>query len=306
MKVIITGGSGLIGRALTHDLLSGGHQVQILSRNPKKAKGIPAGAEVLEWDGKTAAGWGNQADGAEAIVNLAGASIDGRWTESYKQQIRQSRVDAGRAVVAAIKAAGQKPKVLIQASAVGFYGPRKDEVVTEESAAGYDFLASVCRDWEDSSKEAEAEGVRRVVIRTGIVLSTQGGALARLLPIFKLGGGGPVGSGQQYYPWIHILDEVNAIRFLMDTPYTQGVYNLTAPNPVPNKDFSRALGRAMNRPAIAPAPAIAMKLAFGEMSTIILDGQRAIPQKLEQAGYSFRFSEPEAAFRHLLYSGMEK
>lgn len=296
MKVLITGGTGLIGQALTANLKSDGHEVVILSRNPRHG---------VAWDGKTSAGWADHLNGADAIVNLAGASIDNRWTEAYKKQIRESRVNAGKAVTEAIQAVANKPKVLIQASAVGYYGARQDEVITEDASAGSDFLASVCRDWEGASAEVEKEGVRRAVIRTGIVLSTKGGALARLLPIFKMGGGGPVGSGKQYYPWIHIGDVVGAIRFLIETPEAKGVFNLSAPNPVKNSEFSKALGKALNRPAFAPAPAIALKALFGEMSTIILDGQRAIPERLQALNYTFRFTEPEAAFRHLLYSGSE-
>jgi uncharacterized protein (TIGR01777 family) len=305
MKVVITGGTGLIGRALAKSLLADRHEVVILSRDPESAKHVPQGANVVKWDGHSAEGWVEAAEAADAIVNLAGASIDSRWTDAYKKRIRESRVKAGQAVVAGIKAMDNKPKALIQASAVGYYGVQKDNIITEDSPAGNDFLAGVCKDWEASSQEAEALGVRRAIIRTGIVLSTKGGALARLLPIFRLGAGGPVGSGKQYYPWIHIGDEVDAIRFLIETPSASGVFNLSAPNPVPNADFSRTLGRAMNRPAFAPAPAIAMKVAFGEMATIILDGQRAIPQNLQKAGYTFRHPELEAAFRHLLFSGFE-
>lgn len=305
MKIVITGGSGLIGRQLSRSLLADGHEVVILSRNPKAVSDLPQGLKLVEWDAKSAKGWGAQADGADAIVNLAGASIDARWTDAYKQKIRESRVNAGKAVVDAIKAAKEKPKVLIQASAVGYYGPRGEEVITETSSAGSDFLAEVCQAWEDSTQAAEDLGVRRAIIRTGIVLSKEGGAMARLLPIFKAFGGGPVGKGSQYYPWIHLGDEVDAIRFLIEQESTSGVYNLSAPNPVTNKQFSKALGKALNRPSFAPAPSLAIKAAFGEMSTIILDGQRAIPQRLLDAGYNFRFTEPQAAMRHLLYSGYE-
>lgn len=302
MKIVITGGTGLLGKALANNLLADHHEVIILSRNPDGAT-VPTGAKVAGWDGKTEKGWVAHAEGADAIVNFAGASIDHRWTESYKNLIRESRVQAGQAVTTAIKATTVKPKVLIQTSAVGYYGPHKDEEITESSPAGSDFLASVCKDWEDSSVVAESEGVRRVVIRIGIVCSTKGGALARLLPIFKLGGGGPVGSGKQYYPWIHIGDVVGGIRFLIEHPSASGTFNLTAPNPVTNKEFSKALGSAISRPAIVPTPALALKLMFGEMATIILDGQRAVPKHLSSLNYPFRFSDPEAAFRHLLYSG---
>jgi len=305
MKIVITGGTGLIGRALTDHLIATNNEVIILSRNPERAKDMPDAANIVQWDAKTAGEWVESCDGVDAIVNLAGASIDNRWTEDHKQRIKDSRINAGQAVIEGIKAMSQKPKVVIQASAVGYYGPRKDEIITEESDNGNDFLAGVCQEWEDSTKAVEEMGVRRCVIRTGLVLSTKGGALGRLLPVFKGFAGGPVGSGKQYYPWIHIGDEVGAIHFLIEHKDANGIFNLSAPNPVPNKEFSVALGKALNRPAIAPAPAIAMKIMFGEMSTIILDGQRAIPQHLLDSGYAFRFNDPEAAFRHLLYSGAE-
>lgn len=303
MKVIITGGTGLIGRALTASLLDDKHEVIVLTRDPKKAPKMPEGTQLVTWDGRTANEWGEHVNGAEAIVNLAGASIDKRWTPEYKKLIRESRINAGKAVVEAIQQATQKPKVLIQASAVGYYGPHGDDTVTEATPAGADFLAEVCREWEASTETVEAMGVRRVIIRTGIVLSKQGGALAKLLPVYRFFAGGPVASGKQYMPWIHILDEVNAIRYLMNNPKAAGIYNLSAPKPVTSKEFARSMGKAMNRPAFAPVPGLAMKAMFGEMSTIIVDGQRAVPQHLQQDGYKFRFDEPETALRHILYSG---
>jgi uncharacterized protein (TIGR01777 family) len=306
MKVVITGGTGLIGSTLTRSLRENGHEVIILTRDPKRHEPPAEGAQLVKWDAQTAAGWVEAADGADAIVNLAGATINHRWTDSYKKTIMDSRINSGKAVVAAIKAMQHKPKVVIQASAVGYYGPRQEEVVTEETPAGNDFLAEVCKAWEASTEEVEAMGVRRCIIRTGIVLSTQEGAMAQLLPIFKLFAGGPVGSGEQYYPWIHLGDEVEAIRYLMECEDCSGVYNLSAPNPVKNKVFVKALGNAVSRPAIAPAPGFAIKLMFGEMATIVLDGQRAVPERLQAAGYDFRFTEPENAMRNLLYSGYEK
>lgn len=306
MKVVITGGTGLIGRALADSLAENNHTVIVLSRDPENAKPFTSDNVTLaHWDAETEDGWVDYANGADAIVNLAGASLDSRWTDAYKKRIRDSRTKAGQAVVAAVKAANQKPKVVIQASAVGYYGPRDDEIVTEAANAGDDFLADVCKDWEDSTAEVEELGVRRAIIRTGLVLSTKGGALGRLIPIFKLGGGGPVGSGKQYYSWVHLGDVIDAICYLIENDKATGPYNLTAPNPVRNKDFSKALGKALNRPAITPAPSIAVKLMFGEMATIVLDGQRVVPENLQTAGFKFRFHEPEAAFRHLLYSGFE-
>ncbi len=306
MKVVITGGTGLIGSALTDNLLGAGHEVIVLTRNPDEyRRSMPEAVHLVQWDAKTAGEWVAEADGADAVVNLAGASLDNRWTDSYKQRVRDSRVNSGTALIEGFKAMETKPKMLVQASAVGYYGPSGDKVVTEATPPGDDFLADVCQAWEASTADAEKMGIRRVIIRTGIVLSTKSGAMARLIPIFKIGAGGPVGSGKQYYPWIHIGDEVSAIRHLIEDENAQGVYNLSAPNPVQNRVFVKALGRALSRPAIAPAPGIALKLLFGEMSTIVLDGQRAIPERLQEEGFQFRFVEPEPAMRHLLYSGYE-
>ena len=301
MRIIITGGTGLIGRQLAGSLASDGHEVVVLSRNPSQAAGIPAGVRLERWDAKTSAGWGQLANGAGGIINLAGESLgEGRWTEARKQAMLDSRVNAGKAVVEAIQAAGQKPKVLVQSSAVGYYGPRGSEEVTEDARPGTDFAAKICVDWENSTQPAEAMGVRRPIIRTGIVLSADGGALPRMLLPFKLFAGGKIGSGQQGFPWIHIADEIGAIRFLIDSAGATGPFNLTAPNPPTNAGFTKAIGEAMGRPAAVPAPGFAMKLAFGEMSTVLLDGQRALPKRLLDLGYPFRFTDPVVALRNIL------
>jgi uncharacterized protein len=253
------------------------------------------------WDGRSAAGWGQWADGAGAIVNLAGAGIaDSRWSDERKREIVASRVDAGKAVVEAVQAAAVKPAVVIQSSAVGYYGSRGSEVLTEQSQPGDDFLADVCVDWEQSTAAVEALGVRRAIIRTGIVLSTEGGALPKMLLPFKFFAGGKLGSGQQYFPWIHMADQVGAIRFLIDNAQASGPFNLAAPNPPTNADFVKAVGQAMGRPSVMPAPGFALKAAFGEMSTVLLDGQRAEPQHLLALGYRFRFTDPVAALKDIL------
>lgn len=302
MRILITGGTGLIGRALAADLARDGHDVIILSRTPERYTGrLPEGVRAERWDGRTADGWGALADGADAIVNLAGENIaGGRWTAERKRRIRQSRLDAGHAVVQAVEAAAHKPRVVVQASAVGYYGPCGDDIITEDHPPGNDFLADVCVAWEQSTAAVEAHGVRRPILRTGVVLSTEGGALPRMLPPFKFGLGGPLGSGRQWFPWIHIRDEVRAIRFLIEHEDAHGPYNLTAPNPVTNAEFTKALGRVLRRPAFMPVPAFALKLLFGEMATVLLDGQRAVPQRLLDAGFSFTFEEVEQALRDLL------
>jgi uncharacterized protein len=298
MRIIITGGTGLIGRALAANLSSGGYELIILSRNPARHQGeLPPGARLQAWDGRSAQGWEHLADGATAIVNLAGENIGGdgllpdRWNDAKKRRIRQSRLDVGQAVVAAINAAAVKPRVLIQASAVGYYGPGGAEIITEDSPPGADFLARVCVDWEASSETVEVQGVRRVLLRTGLVLSRDGGPLPRLLPVFKLFAGGPLGSGRQYWPWIHIADEIAAIRHLIENEQARGPFNLTAPNPVTNADFSRALGRVLQRPSFLPTPAFALRLLLGEAATLVLDGQRAVPQRLLAHDFSFRFPD---------------
>lgn len=301
MRIIITGGSGLIGQALTESLAADKHEVTILSRHPERVKSFPAGVKVEKWDGRSAVGWGHLANGADAIVNLAGENIAaGRWTAERKARIRRSRVNAGRAVVEAVRAATNKPQVVIQASAVGYYGPRRAEEVTEETLPGDDFLAQVCLDWERSTVPVEALGVRRVIIRTGVVLSPEDGAFPRMVLPFKLFAGGPLGNGRQYLPWIHLADEVAAIRYLIEHQTASGPYNLTAPTPLTNAKFGRVLGEILKRPAFLPTPSFALQLIFGEMSTVLLDGQRALPQRLQQMGFVFSFPEPEAAVADLL------
>ncbi len=306
MRVIITGGTGFIGRSLAFSFVNDHHEVIVLSRNPVHTRGLPADVQVVGWDARTAQGWGHLVDGADAIVNLAGESIGGsglipaRWTDARKQRILQSRLDAANAVVQAVRAARRKPRVVVQASAVGYYGASGDEVITETNAAGNDFLAQVCVQWENASAPLDDLGVRRVVIRTGLVLSPDEGVLPRLMLPFRFFVGGALGSGKQRYPWIHIDDVIRAIRFLIDDD-ASGSFNLTAPNPLTNRDFSRALGRAMHRPALISVPSFALRLVLGEMATLVIDGQWAIPHKLSEMGFRFRFTELDAALHDLLH-----
>ncbi len=300
MRIIITGGSGLIGCALVDSLAPDGHEVIVLSRNPAAVKNLPKGARAEKWDGQSAQGWGTLADGADAIVNLAGATISERWSDARKKEIRDSRVNAGKAIVEAVKAAPKKPGVVIQSSAVGYYGPRGAEEITEESGAGNDFLASICKDWEASTAELDALGIRRPIIRMGVVLDLNGGALPKMLLPIKLFVGGPIGSGNQYFPWIHLKDEVAAIRFLIDNKNANGVYNLSAPKPLTNKEFTQAIGQVLGKPTFMPVPAFAMKTMFGEMSTLLLDGQREMPVRLLKEGFKFQFTDAMAALKDVL------
>lgn len=300
MRVIITGGTGLIGRALSADLIRDGHEVIVLSRRPERATGLPAEARVERWDAHTADAWGPLADGAGAIVSLAGATIAGLWTVQHKRRIRESRLNAGQAMVRAIERATVKPRVLIQASGVGYYGPRGNEEITEEVPPGEDFLGQLAVEWEACTAPVEAMEVRRAIIRSGAVLSTEGGALPPMLLQYRLFAGGPLGNGRQWLPWIHMADEVRAIRFLIETDAASGPFNLVAPNSLTNASFGQVLGRVMRRPSFMPVPAFALRLLAGEMSTVLLDGQRAVPRRLLGLGFTFRFPDAEAALKDLL------
>lgn len=310
MRVIITGGTGLIGKALANSLAHDGHEVFVLSRNKNKTAGLASGITLAEWDARTANGWGHLADGAGAIVNLAGESIAGddflpsRWTSERKKRIRDSRINAGKAVTEAVKNAATKPGVVVQSSAVGYYGTHGDENITEQHPAGNDFLAEVCKEWEASTAEVETLGVRRPVIRSGVVLSTKGGVLPLMSLPVKLFAGGPIGSGKQQISWIHLDDEVKGIRFLIENANARGAFNLSAPEPLPNLAFTKAMGRALSRPVWLPTPGFAFKVAFGELGdTLLLKGQRVIPQHLQESGYSFHYPEAEGALRDLFKNG---
>ncbi len=301
MRVIITGGTGSIGRALAGSLAADNHEVILLSRTPGQAKDLPTGVRAEKWDGRTASGWAHLADGAHAIVNLAGANLSSsRWSDERKKLILESRINAGKAVVEAVENAIKKPNVVIQASAVGYYGPYSVERVTEALPAGSDYLADVCVQWENSSAAVEEMGVRRAIIRTGVVLDAGAGALQFMMVPFALFVGGPVGPGTQPIPWIHPEDEVRAIRFLIDNPEATGAFNLAAPNPVTNAQFGQALGKIMGRPSWLPLPSFAMKLLVGEVSFVLLKGQRAYPKRLEEMGFTFTYPNLDPALGNIL------
>ena len=306
MRVIMTGGSGLIGRNLAIDLVKDGHEVIVLSRNPERQRGkLPPEVRLERWDGRSAEGWGHLVEQAGAILNLAGENLgERRWSEARKRVIIESRVRAGQAVTKAIAQAvaraGRKPDVLIQSSGVGYYGFHADEIITEESPAAQDFMSHICQQWEPPTAPVEEMGVRRVVVRNGVVLSQEDGVLPRMLMPFYFFVGGPLGNGQQWISWIHMKDEIAALRFLIANPQASGVYNLTSPYPVKNADFERAIGRAMRRPALIPTPAFAIRLLFGEMAVTVLEGQRAVPERLEKAGFVFKYPRIKEALRDLL------
>jgi len=306
MRVVITGGTGLIGRALAAELIKAKYEVVVLSRNPGKVKELPEGVRAVGWDGKTAQGWGELADGAYAIINLAGENLSGnswftiRLTKSRKERIVNSRVNAGQAVVEAVRAARVKPQVVLQVSGVTYYGPRDKPPVSESEKPGSEFLSYICVDWEGATRPVEALGVRRVVVRLGVVLSRDEGALPRQMLPFKLFVGGPLGSGKQGYAWIHIQDTVQAMKFLIETPQAQGVYNLAAPQMTNNRDFGRALARTLHRPFYFPVPAFVLRIAFGEAATLLLDGQFVDPGAIQKSGYKFKFPEVEPALQDIL------
>ncbi len=303
MKAIITGATGFIGRALCKNLVEAGYDVVALTRNRSKGRGLLGNqVTVVEWDGKSAEGWERHVDGADAIVNLAGESISsGRWNRAKKEKILQSRLDAARAVVDAIRRTEKKPGVVIQSSGIGYYGSRSDEIIDESSSPGTGFLSEVAQKWEGSTKDVESFGARQVVIRTGVVLGTDGGALPRLLTPFRLFVGGPLGSGKQWFPWIHVYDEISAIRFLIEREDLTGAFNLTAPEPLRMKDFCRVLGKVMKRPSWFAVPGFLLHLMFGEMAKeVLLSGQRALPRELLEAGYSFQHPDAESALQQIL------
>jgi len=301
MRVVITGGSGLIGRALARELGGAGHDVAILTRDPERVGTLPPGVRAAGWDGRTAGGWVSLLTADTAIVHLAGDNVSqGRWTAEKKRRIRDSRVVSGQAVMDALRQAPVKPRVLVQSSAVGYYGARGDETVSEDTPPGRDFLAAVCQEWEASTAGAESLGVRRAVVRTGIVLAREGGALPAMSLPFRMMIGGRIGDGRQWFPWIHIDDEVAALRFLLEREDARGAFNLTAPNPVTNRELTRVLARVLGRPAVFPVPGFALRIAVGEMAGALLAGQRAVPSRLAELGFVFRWPDLEPALRNLL------
>ncbi len=301
MHVLVPGGTGLIGRALARHLIGQGHRVTVLTRRPeRRPQGLPQEAALARWS-LDPADLARYLEAADAVVNLVGANIaQGRWTTRRKAELYHSRVDAGRALSQAWEQARKRPSVLLQMSAVGYYGSRGDQILTEEAPPGSDFLARLCVDWEASTRPVEDLGARRVVMRTGIVLSTEGGALPRLLLPIRLGVGGPLGDGKAYMPWIHVHDVVEAMRFFLEREATRGVYNLCAPHPVTNEEFVRTLGRLLHRPTWFRVPAWALRLALGKMAEALLASLRAVPQRLLEAGYTFAFPHLEPALRDLL------
>ena len=299
MKILISGATGFIGSLLRERLRSHGHSLTVLSRQPPRAANT-SNEKWLTWEPGSIGPWENSVDGTDGIINLAGEPIAGkRWSAAQKEKIRASRIDTTRALVNAIGRAKEKPKFMVSASAVGYYGSRGDETLTEESAAGKDFLGRLCVCWEEEAKMAERYGVRVALLRTGIVLGKGKGALAKMVTPFKFFAGGPLGSGEQWFPWIHIEDELGLILFLAENPDAKGPFNATAPNPVTMEEFCKALGKVLNRPSWASVPASVLTLLLGELADMIIGGQRAVPAAAQKFGYKFKYVNVVEALQSL-------
>ena len=289
MQVFVTGGSGFVGTALCRGLLADGHSVTVLTRDARAKEHLPKGAGICLGNPTEPGAWQDEASGSQGFVNLAGASIFGRWTPEHKEAIKNSRVLATRHLAQAL-ARGKDPeqKVLVSASAVGFYGFRQDEELDETSEGGDDFLARVCREWEAEARQASETGARVVTARFGIVLDRSGGALAKMLPPFRMGLGGPLGSGKQWFSWITLRDLVGAALYCLTHPEMRGPVNFTAPEPVTNKALARALGAKLKRPALFPVPGFTVRMALGELGSVLLEGQKVLPKKLLYSGFRFQ------------------
>jgi uncharacterized protein (TIGR01777 family) len=303
MRVAVTGGTGFIGSALCRAFLADGHTVRVLSRDPASAqRKLGTGVEAVAWTTglpRTAAA---ALEGVDAIVNLAGEPIAGRrWSSAQKERIHASRVDGTRELVQAMKLLNPRPPVLLSASATGYYGPLGEQPVDESAPAGRDFLGQVCQEWEQAALAAEGDGTRVALVRTGIVLGPDGGALAKLLPPFKMFVGGPLGDGRQGFPWVHLDDVVGIYRWALTADLAAGPLNATGPELLDNRQFSVVLGRVLGRPSFLPAPGFALKLLLGEMAQpLLLQGQKVAPTRTQALGYSFRYQTAEAALRQIL------
>ncbi len=296
MEIVVSGASGLIGSAIVSNLTAAGHRVARLVRTQPGA-----GSGDIHWDPEKAYVDTTQLGGKSAVVHLAGETIAQRWTPAAKRRIHFSRMRGTQLLSEALRQLSPPPEVLVSASAIGYYGNRADEVLREDSGPGKGFLADVCRDWEAATEPASRAGIRAVHLRTGIVLSDQGGALAKMLPPFRMGAGGVIGSGRQYMSWIALDDLIAAIGHIIQTPSIQGAVNAVAPRPVTNREFTKTLGKVLSRPTIAPLPSFAVRLMFGEMGdALLLASQRVEPARLKVSGFSFRFPELEAVLRQAI------
>jgi uncharacterized protein len=306
MRLFITGGTGLVGRRLIQHLLQRGDHVVTLSRHAAHARGLfGASAAVVEGDPMRRGDWMNVVADCDAVIHLAGENVFGRrWNADFKKLLYDSRILSTQHVVEAlcrkpVRADGQ-PKALVNASAIGYYGPRGDEELSEDSSPGSDFLAQLCIDWEKAARAGEPAGVRVGMVRVGVVLDKEGGALAKLLTPFKLGGGGPVGSGRQWMSWIHHADLIGLLLLALDNAAAKGPINGTAPNPATNRDFAKTLGRVLHRPSFVWTPALALRVLIGEAAMLVTTGQRVLPKRALELSYSFQYPTLEAALAQIL------
>jgi uncharacterized protein len=296
MKIVVSGSTGLIGTSLLQALTRRGYEVVPLVRRK-----VAAGEGALAWDPERGTIDRPGLEGADAVIHLAGENVFGRWSRAKKQRIRDSRVNGTRLLCDAVAGLRRRPATLLAGSAIGYYGDRGEEPLTEESAPGEDFLAHVARDWEAATVAATRAGIRVVNMRVGVVLTTKGGALAKMLPAFRIGLGGPIGGGNQYVSWIALDDIMHAMQHVLDHESFVGPVNLTAPAPVKNRDFAKTLGKVLGRPAAVTVPAFALRLAFGSEGAAMLgSGQRVMPARLLASGFQFRYPEVEPTLRHLL------
>jgi hypothetical protein len=298
MNIFITGGMGFVGQHICRHLLQAGHQVTACGRSSKQDKLKHPNFTYLSIDTSEKGDWQEKISQFDTIINLAGVSIFKRWTDTYKQSIYNTRIQTTRNIVSAMA----KNTLLFSASAVGYYGPCTDEFITESHPPGKDFLAAVCKDWENEAQKAAAKNCRIIIGRFGIILGHGGGALQSMLPAFRLMLGGPLGNGNQWVPWMHILDLCRAISYLLDNKNCDGIFNFCAPQPLRNTEFTKALGKALNRPAVIPAPAFMIRMIFGELAETLLTGQKASSENLMNKGFTFNFPNIEQALSNLLES----
>ncbi|MFO0876657.1 MAG: TIGR01777 family oxidoreductase [Gemmataceae bacterium] len=306
MRVFVTGGTGLVGSRLVQQLLTRGDVPVVLSRRPDSArKSLGPHLEIVEGDPARQGPWMDRIPTCDGVIHLAGENVFARrWTDSFKQQLVDSRVQSSNNIASALKReprrADGSPKVLISASAIGYYGPHGDEELTEEASPSQDFMGQLCVDWEKAARSAESVGIRTAQVRVGIVLDKEGGALAKLLTPFRMFVGGPVASGRQYMSWIHHEDLVSLFLFALDNPRVTGPLNGTAPNPVTNSEFSRSLGKALHRPSLVWTPGFALRILLGEAAAIVTSGQRVIPARPLALGYTFRYPTLQPALAQIL------
>jgi uncharacterized protein len=300
MKILITGGTGFVGTRLTARLVREGHRVTVLSRSGKGPEKAAAGIHYLHGDPTRSGPWQDALAEQDAVINLAGASIFSKWTDEHKRAIRESRVSTTRNIVERIPVPLEKKFLLFSTSAVGYYGFSGDEVLSEDAPPGDDFLARIAVEWEREAFKAEEKGSRVVITRFGIVLGEKGGALSQMIPLFRKYIGGPIGSGRQWFSWIHIEDLAEAFVFLLNRPEISGPVNLCSPDPVRNRNLAEALGRALHRPSFLPAPAFMVKLVLGEFGSVILEGQRVIPRKLLDARFVFKYPDIDQALQDII------